>query len=57
MKEEKKETIKLCLDIIFTFGHYNNANDVAMALCKAGRYVNIKSDGITYSLYVYSRSN
>ena len=47
LKELKEE-------IVFTFCHQHNADRVALALCSAGYYVNIKYSSLENEVFVYS---
>lgn len=54
-KKIREDTVKIELITSFDCGVYQNAIDIAIALAKAGRFVNIVSSGTGYFVNVYKR--
>lgn len=54
-KQQTKQQTKVELYTTFTFGHYSNATNVAMALSSSGYLVNITPDGTSYRVDIYKR--
>ena len=55
MKEVKKEIIKIGLKATFTFGHQDNAERVALALCRGGYFTKMLNGSSVYIVEVYER--
>jgi hypothetical protein len=49
----KEETIKIIKHTEFSFAYIENAQNVAISLCRSGYLVKIRLDGTTYILEVY----
>ena len=52
---EKLEKQEVELHTTFTFVHYSNATNVAMALSCSGYLVNITREDISYKVDIYKR--
>lgn len=52
-KITQEKTIKLKEKVVFDFALEQSANNVAISLCRAGFYVNIRRINEFYVVYVY----
>jgi len=50
----KETTIKIKEKVTFSFGHIDNAKNVAMSLALSGYYVKLRQDSNTHILEVYT---
>lgn len=55
-QKEKKPILKINMIASFDCGIYQNAIDIAIALAKAGRFINITATGTGYCVWVYKRA-
>lgn len=54
--EIKPELIKIGLKATFTFGHQDNAERVAIALCRGGYFTKMLNGSSMYIVEVYERA-
>lgn len=52
-QRKKKEIVEIEEKTVFEFTKYQNAYNVAMALCQGGYFVRITATGTGYVVYVY----
>ena len=57
MKKKKKKTIKLTEKVVFELAYLENAERIALALCRAGYFVNITKGIKSYEVLVYFYGN
>ena len=55
MKEVKEKPLRIVLHTSFQFAHWENANNVAMALAKSGYFINIIKVSEAFKLDIYKR--
>ncbi len=55
--EEKVNIIKIKEVAFFDCGIYQNALNIANALCQAGRFVKIRQSGTSYFVEIYEQNN